>query len=197
MDNFGEIIRKHRLEKDLPLRVVAAYIDIDQAILSKIETGKRKASREMVVKLADFFKISEKDLLTSWLADKLVYEAGDEEVALKAMQMAEEEIQYKRARKITIPFIKQSVKKLIGKDERIKKVWLFGSYARGESDYKSDIDLLLELEENTRFTYFDLAGIQHDLEQSSGKKVDVGFYGNMKPEAWERVKKDIKLIYEK
>ena len=94
MDSLGDNIRNLREGKELPLRTVAAYLDIDQAILSKIERGHRKASREQVVKLAKYFKVKENDLLVAWLSDKLVYEIEDEEVALEALQVAEEHIKY-------------------------------------------------------------------------------------------------------
>jgi transcriptional regulator with XRE-family HTH domain len=99
MHSLGETIRKLREGKELPLRTVAAYLDIDQAILSKIERGQRNASREQVVKLADFFKIKENDLLVSWLADKLVYELADEDVALEALHLAEEKVNYIKAKR--------------------------------------------------------------------------------------------------
>ncbi len=99
MDTFGETIRKLREVKELPLRTVAAFLDIDQAILSKIERGHRKPSRENVVKLAAYFKVKENDLLIAWLSDKLVYELEDEEVALKALQVAEEKVKYQRKTK--------------------------------------------------------------------------------------------------
>lgn len=94
MDSLGETIRKLRENKELPLRTVAAFLDIDQAILSKIERGQRKATREQVVKLAEYFKVKMNDLLVAWLSDKLVYEVEDEEVALKALQVAEEKVKY-------------------------------------------------------------------------------------------------------
>ena len=94
MDGLGATIRKLREEKGLPLRTVSAYLDIDQAILSKIERGQRNASREQVIKLADFFKVNENDLLVFWLSDKLVYEVADEEIALKALKVAEEKVKY-------------------------------------------------------------------------------------------------------
>ncbi len=94
MDSFGETIRKLREEKELPLRTVAAFLDIDQAILSKIERGQRKPTREQVVKLAEYFKVKENELLIAWLSDKLVYEVEDEDIALKALQVAEEKVKY-------------------------------------------------------------------------------------------------------
>ena len=94
MDSFGDNIRKLREDKELPLRTVAAYLDIDQAILSKIERGQRKPTREQVVRLAEYFKVKENDLLIAWLSDKLVYEVEDEDIALKALQVAEEKVKY-------------------------------------------------------------------------------------------------------
>ena len=94
MDSLGETIRKLREREELPLRTVAAFLDIDQAILSKIERGQRKATRDQVVKLAVYFKVKENDLLIAWLSDKLIYEVEDEEVALKALQVAEERVKY-------------------------------------------------------------------------------------------------------
>ncbi len=94
MHSLGDTIRKLREERGLPLRTVAAWLDIDQAILSKIERGQRKANREQVVKLANYFKVKEDDLSVQWLSDKLMYDVEDEEMALKALQMAEEKVKY-------------------------------------------------------------------------------------------------------
>ena len=99
MDSFGDIIRKLREEKQLPLRTVAAYLDIDQAILSKVERNHRKASREHVIMLAQYFKVKESGLLVAWLSDNLVYEVEDEDLALKAMHVAEEKIKYNKKEK--------------------------------------------------------------------------------------------------
>lgn len=99
MESLGDTIRKLRESKELPLRTVSAYLDIDQAILSKIERGQRKATREQVVKLAEYFKVKQNDLLVAWLSDKLVYEIAEEQVALKALQVAEEKIKYNKTQK--------------------------------------------------------------------------------------------------
>ena len=64
MKNFGSTIRELRVEKNLPLRVVSAYLDIDQAILSKIERGHRKAAKELVAKLANYFCVNKDDLMS-------------------------------------------------------------------------------------------------------------------------------------
>lgn len=99
MDSLGDTIRKLRENKELPLRTVAAFLDIDQAILSKIERGQRKPTREQVLSLAKYFNVKQNDLLIAWLSDKLVYELQNEEVALKALQLAEEKVKYNKTKR--------------------------------------------------------------------------------------------------
>lgn len=195
MDSLGEIIRKLRNEKKLPLRTVAAFLDVDQAILSKIERGQRRAVRDQVVKLAEFFQIEERDLLVAWLSDKLVHELTDEEVALKALQVAEEKLEYRIFQRIDRDQFIQQIKAVLKAFELVKKAWIYGSFARGDDGPKSDIDIALETDQT--FSYFDLADIQYRLEDKLKRKIDVGFIDSFKPYIWEHVKPDLKLIYEK
>jgi predicted nucleotidyltransferase len=195
MDSLGDTIRKLREEKELPLRTVAAFLDIDQAILSKIERGHRKPTREQVVKLAGYFKVKENDLLVAWLSDKLVYELEDEEVALKALQVAEEKVAYIAFKKIDRKDVLQQLKNGIKKFTQVEKAWIYGSFARGNDGPKSDIDIALQT--NKKFTYFDLAEVQYQLENKINRKVDVGFIDSFKPYIFEHVKADLKLIYER
>ena len=97
--SFGEIIKKLREEQGLVLRQVAAALEVDQAIVSKFEKGERKPNREQVVAFAKFFNVNPDGLLIAWLSDKVVYELEDEDVALKALQMAEEKVKYKKRKK--------------------------------------------------------------------------------------------------
>src|SRR5438105_92318 len=94
METFGSMIRGLRIEKKVPLRKVAAYLDVDQAILSKLERGQRRASRAQVIQLAAYYRVKENELLVAWLSDRLVYEIAGEKVALKALQAAEEKVKY-------------------------------------------------------------------------------------------------------
>jgi predicted nucleotidyltransferase len=196
MDSLGDSIRKLREKKELPLRTVAAYLDIDQAILSKIERGQRKASREQVVKLAGYFKVKENDLIIAWLSDKLVYEVEDEKFALRALQVAEEKITYKK-KIINQKAAIRKIRDYFLKDGRVAKAWLFGSFARGENDYKSDIDVMIEVPANSKFSLFDLSDIQYQLEQKLLTPVDVVMSEAVRPQVMERIKQDLKLVYER
>lgn len=195
MESLGDIIRKLRERKELPLRTVAAFLDIDQAILSKIERGHRKPTREQVVKLAEYFKVKENDLLVAWLSDKLVYEVEYEDLALKALQVAEEKIAYTAFKKINRNEVLKKIRNGIKKFPQIEKAWIYGSFAREDDGPKSDVDIALQT--GVSFTYFDLAEVQHQLENSISRKVDVGFIDSFKPYIFEHVKPDLKLIYER
>jgi len=94
LKRISEIIRELREQKGFLLRQVAAGIEIDQALLSKIERGERMPTKDQVIRLAKFYKVDETEFLIAFLSDKLVYEVRDEEVALKAMKVAEKKINY-------------------------------------------------------------------------------------------------------
>lgn len=94
MKKIAEIVRTLREQNGLLLRQVASEIEIDQALLSKIERGERMPTKEQVIRLAKFYRGDEKDFLVAFLSDKLVYELQHEEMAIKAMQVAEKKINY-------------------------------------------------------------------------------------------------------
>ncbi len=94
MLSIGEQIRKLREEQGLPLRKVAAELDIDQSILSKIERGERKASKEQIIQIARIFNVDEKELLINYLSDRVLYDLKDEDLATDALKVAEKKIKY-------------------------------------------------------------------------------------------------------
>ncbi len=196
MNSFGDKIRKLREHKKLPLHTVAAYLNIDQAILSKIERGQRKASREQVVMLAKYFKVKKNELIIAWLSDKLVYEVEDEKSALEALQAAEEKIAY-RTKPVSKEKVIKEIRKYLTKDNRVTRAWLFGSYARGEHDLKSDVDLMIEVPLRTKFSLFDLSEIQYQLQQKIFNKIDIVMREAVKPNMMERIKNDLTLVYER
>ena len=197
MDSFGDIIRRLRQEKDLPLRKVAAFLDIDQAILSKIERGQRKAPREIVVKLAECFKTNENELLVAWLSDHIVYQLKDEEIALQALMVAEEKVLYQRKGKTDHEGVIKVIRDFLEKDGRIAKAWLFGSFARGEERAGSDIDLMVSYSQKSSGTLLDYADIKYKLENLLNRKVDLVEEGFASSFAAESINHDMVQIYGK
>jgi transcriptional regulator with XRE-family HTH domain len=98
-ETIGEKLRHIREKKELPLRKVAALIDLDVAILSKMERGERRITKEVVLKLADIYDYNPDELLVSFLSDKILYEIQDEDLGIEALKVAEERVKYITANK--------------------------------------------------------------------------------------------------
>ena len=90
---FGKKIRSLRDEQGILQRQVAAYLEIDTPMFSKIERGDRRAKRSQVTKLAEYFHLEEKELLTLWLADRILDEIeGENELQLYAIEVVKCEL---------------------------------------------------------------------------------------------------------
>jgi HTH-type transcriptional regulator, competence development regulator len=97
-ETFGELIRNLREKKGLPLRKVAAFLDIDPSTLSKIERNERMANRDYVKKLSELFEVDERMLTVNYLSDRVTYELVNEELSNEVLKVAEEKIKYLRAK---------------------------------------------------------------------------------------------------
>ena len=90
---FGNKIRALRDEQGVLQRQLAAYLEIDTPMFSKIERGDRRAKRSQVIMLAKYFHVDEKEMLTLWLADKILDALeGEEELGLDAIETAKSKI---------------------------------------------------------------------------------------------------------
>lgn len=86
---FANKIRQLRENSQLLQRQLAAALEIDTPMYSKIERGDRPAKRTQVVALAKLLSTDENELLTLWLADKVIEVLDDEkELASKALDIA-------------------------------------------------------------------------------------------------------------
>lgn len=87
------LLKNAREQKGLKTREVAQILAIDQALISKFESGTRKPTREQISKLSQLLEIDYETLMITWLKEKILYEIGNEEFALKALLLVEQEIQ--------------------------------------------------------------------------------------------------------
>ena len=93
--------------------------------------------------------------------------------------------------------LNQLKKKIIPilKHNDVVKAGIFGSYARGEAKKRSDIDILIEVRKGKKFSLFDLVGLQMELEEKLGKKVDLLTYNGISPYLRKYILEDeIKII---
>lgn len=92
---FGNKIKELRDENGIMQRQLAALLEIDTPMFSKIERGDRRAKREQVIKLAEYFHQDEKEMLILWLADKFidaVENEQDRDLCNDAIIIAQEKI---------------------------------------------------------------------------------------------------------
>ena len=90
---LGNEIKSLRDEQGILQRQVAAYLEIDTPMFSKIERGDRRAKRSQVLQLAKFFHIDEKELLILWLADRILDAIeGEKKLQLYAIEVVKCEL---------------------------------------------------------------------------------------------------------
>ena len=90
---FGNKIKELRDEQGLLQRQLAAVLEIDTPIFSNIERADRRAKREQVIKLAELLHQDENEMLTLWLADKVLdVVKGEEELSNDAINIAQGQI---------------------------------------------------------------------------------------------------------
>lgn len=77
MNSFGEYLRGKREQLGLPLRKVAAELDIDTSILSKIERGERTATKEMLPVLANTLNIQQREIEIEFIKAIILSDLGD------------------------------------------------------------------------------------------------------------------------
>ena len=86
---FDDKIRQLREDRKLLQRHLAAVLDMDTPMFSKIERGERPAKREQVIAIAKILTTDETELLTLWLADKILDVIENEtELADQALKVA-------------------------------------------------------------------------------------------------------------
>ena len=93
VNHLGQKIRELRESQNLLLRQVAAELEVDTALMSKIERGDRNASKQQVIEIAKYLKANEEELLTLWLADKIESTIVEEPtIAYQAMKITNKKL---------------------------------------------------------------------------------------------------------
>ncbi|HDH58097.1 MAG TPA: hypothetical protein ENF16_05750 [Bacteroidetes bacterium] len=91
--------------------------------------------------------------------------------------------------------VNKKLKKLVSilKKHGIKKISIFGSYAKGIANTESDLDVLVEF--SGRKSLFDIIGIEMELSEALDLKVDLLTDKSISPYLIDRIKKEAKVIY--
>jgi HTH-type transcriptional regulator, competence development regulator len=193
-ESTGQKLRQMRQNARLPLRKVAAELDMDVAILSKLERGERNLTREIVEKLAAIYGADARELTLHLLSEKVLEEIGNEEYASDVLQLAESRLSYPTRTK-TFNALCDDIKDVLKQDGRVTSAWIFGSHARGEARADSDLDIMVELKDDQEYSLFDLADVAHRIALRIGRTVDLVEKGQLRPFAHETATRDWIKIY--
>jgi Fic family protein len=112
------LLKEARELKSLKTREVAQLLGIDQALISKFESGTRKPTKEQIIKLATLLEIDFETIMVSWLKEKIIHEIGQDEFALKALRAAEEEI--KLNSRSSVKKVSKPLQKLLDEIDTLK-----------------------------------------------------------------------------
>jgi len=96
---------------------------------------------------------------------------------------------------MTLEYDRERLNNVCAKN-RIKYLGLFGSFARGEADSQSDVDLIVEFYETPSLLRH--VGIEYELSENlfSNRKVDLITRRSLKESLRSRVNEDLVTLYE-
>lgn len=89
---FTNKLKQLREHNNLLQRQLAAALEIDTGLYSKIERGDRRAKREQVIVLAELLHADADELLNLWLADQVCSLIGNEKQIDKVLNIVAENI---------------------------------------------------------------------------------------------------------
>ena len=82
---------------------------------------------------------------------------------------------------------------LLIKKYKVKTLGIFGSYVRNEQNETSDIDVLVEFQENS-INFDNYMGLKYYLEELSEKNVDLVIKDDLKVEIRDKILKEVTQV---
>ena len=198
-ETFGEFIRKKRMESGLTLRQVSNIADIDQSTMSKIERNELIAPQRIIKPLSEKLGVEYRELQIKFLSEKIYYELKQEDYPIESLEIAKKRLERERGGTSHEMERKQLIERVRNylKNKPIDKAWIFGSFARSQESYDSDIDLMVKFRQPNNLDLFDFVGLTIDLEEITGRQVDLVEEGYILPNAKKKIEEEKVLIYER
>ena len=79
--------------------------------------------------------------------------------------------------------------------EGVRKLWIFGSRARGDARPDSDLDVLIELDPTSKFGWLNLTGVRLACQDATGLDFQVTIRSELKPRIAERIADDLVEVF--
>ena len=94
---------------------------------------------------------------------------------------------------MTVPFDTDKLTEICRRND-VAMIGVFGSMARGEASEQSDVDLLVRF--SKRKSLLALVRLERELSTALGRKVDLLTEAAISPYLRDRIKREVKVIYE-
>ncbi len=107
-----------------------------------------------------------------------------------------EEPAFSYALQLTPLEVRERIRAYFATQKAVKRAWLFGSFARGDQDENSDVDILIDVDKEAHLTLFDLAEYQETLQKALQRKVDFAMTGALRDAFRKNIANDLVLIHE-
>lgn len=194
---IGQVLKNLRLKNGKTLREVAAFLKMDQAILSKIENGKRPISADSLHKIALLYQEDVATLHNLLVADKLYQIIEGEKDKKGIMVLLEERVHYETKKTSERKAVVKSINEYFSSYPYVEEACLFGSFVRGTDTKKSDLDVLIRMSAKSGISMMQFLKMQHELSELVGRKVDLVEEGQLKENARLNVLKEKEVVYVK
>jgi predicted nucleotidyltransferase len=77
----------------------------------------------------------------------------------------------------------------------VRRLWLFGSLARAEAGPESDVDVLISVPPDQKFSLLDLAEVRVELCELLGRETDVVIREDARPRFWDTIRDDLVEVF--
>ncbi|MEZ4817517.1 MAG: helix-turn-helix transcriptional regulator [Flavobacteriaceae bacterium] len=94
---LGHKIKELRESRGMLQRELAAQLEIGDGFLSKVEHNQKALKREHLKSISKIFDFPLEELESLWVATRIYELVKDEQSALNALKVAEEQVKYGRA----------------------------------------------------------------------------------------------------
>jgi len=85
-------------------------------------------------------------------------------------------------------------KKILEDNYKVKAIGIFGSYVRGEQTTTSDVDILVEFEEEAKIGLLKYVNMENYLSDLLGVKVDLVTKSALKPRLGKQILKEVSYL---
>jgi predicted nucleotidyltransferase len=198
-ETFGERIRRLRVEQGISLRELAAALNYDQSSLSKVERNALPAPAHLIRGMAEKLGDDYRELVIKYQSERVYYLLKACDYALESLEVAKRRLEQEGSgttRTMQRAKLLRRIKDYLA-EQPVDKAWIFGSFARNQASYDSDLDILVQFMRPNKLNLLDFVGMKQDLEKLSGRQVDLVEETSLMPSVRDRIEQEKMLIYER